>query len=307
MIAGVTYAKPLILYGEQKRYADKVIFAKQTAYQRVVVTQWKDDYWLYINGNQQLSTLDEEMYHEPLVHPAMQTGIPKRNVLVLGGGDGCAVREILKYPSVEQVTVVDLDSVLTNLGRQHPVFTELNNNALNHPKVEILNRDAFQYLEKTQQFFDAIIIDLPDPRTVELNRLYSREFYTFCRKAMRPGGTIVTQAGSPYFATKAYYSINKTLAAAGFETAMLHNHVITLGEWGWVMGLKTSHKADLKSRLQMLNFDDISTRWINNEAMQMMTSFGKDIYAADTAGVEINKIHDPVLYRYYLDGNWDLY
>ena len=307
LIAGVTYAKPLILYGEQKRYADKVIFAKQTAYQRVVVTQWKDDYWLYINGNQQLSTLDEEMYHEPLVHPAMQTGIPKRNVLVLGGGDGCAVREILKYPSVEQVTVVDLDSVLTNLGRQHPVFTELNNNALNNPKVEILNRDAFQYLEKTQQFFDAIIIDLPDPRTVELNRLYSREFYTFCRKAMRPGGTIVTQAGSPYFATKAYYSINKTLAAAGFETAMLHNHVITLGEWGWVLGLKTSHKTDLKSRLQMLKFEAISTRWINNEAMQMMTSFGKDIYAADTADVEINKIHDPVLYRYYLDGNWDLY
>lgn len=307
IITGVFLAQPIILFGEQARYKDKIVYAKQSRYQRIVMTQWKNHYWLYLNGNQQLSTIDEDKYHEPLVHPIMQLAKQKSDILILGGGDGCAVRELLKYPEVRHITMIDLDSVMTNLGQKHPILTRLNKNAMNDPRVEIINTDGFNYLEKATNFYDIIIVDLPDPRSVELNRLYTEEFYTLCHRNLRPQGLMITQAGSPYYATKAFLCIDKTMEAAGFETAKLHNQVITLGEWGWVMGSKLQSDKPLKEDLQQLYFDDVETRWINHDAMQLMTSFGKDIYVPQSDSIAINKIQHPVLYRYYLKGNWDLY
>ncbi|MBL3658461.1 polyamine aminopropyltransferase [Fulvivirga sp. 2943] len=307
LVAGLLVTKPVILYGEQSKYKDKVVYTKQTAYQRIVMTQWKDDYWLYLNGNQQLSTRDEVMYHEPLVHPALTLHPHPENILILGGGDGCAAREILKYPSVKNITLVDLDPAMTALGQNNPILTELNHNSLNNEKVNIINTDGYQFIQNDTSFYDAIFIDLPDPRTVELGRLYSYEFYKSCYKLLRPQGVIVTQAGSPYFATKAFLCIGKTMKEAGFTTVPLHNQVVTMGEWGWSLGQKASPYQDLKNTLQKLQFS-VDTQWIDHEAMQLITSFGKDIYVGDNKGpVKVNRIHDPVLYKYYLKGNWDLY
>lgn len=307
LLIGLFLAKPIILFGEQKKYKDKIVFQEQSKYQKLVVTQWKDHYWLFINGNQQLSTLDEDKYHEVLVHPILKLSKNPVNILVLGGGDGCAVREILKYPEVEKITLVDLDPAMTKLGKEHPIFVEINDAALSHPKVDIHNDDAYNFLNETLEFYDVIIIDLPDPKTVELGRLYSYEFYKLCYKQLRPNGLIISQAGSPYYATKAFNCIDTTLAAAGFNTAKLHNQVITLGQWGWVLGAKNIEKKELKEKLQQLHFKDIDTKWINQEAMLHISSFGKDIYFENTQDVKINRVHDPVLYRYYLNGNWDLY
>lgn len=307
LATGTIVAKPIILHGEQHRYKDKIIFQQQSRYQKIVVTQWKNDYWLYINGNQQLSTLDEDKYHEVLVHPALQLHGHPQDVLVLGGGDGIAVKEILKYPSVKNVQLVDLDPAMTNLGKTHPIFMNMNDSALIHPKVEIINTDGYQFLAEEKTMYDAIIIDLPDPKSIELGRLYSFEFYQLCYKHLRPQGVVVTQAGSPYFATKAYQCIDTTMAASGFTTTPLHNQVVTLGEWGWILGTKNKGKAQQKEALQNLEFNNISTKWLNNEAMQLVTSFGKNIYFNDTIPLEVNRIHNPVLYQYYLKGNWDLY
>ncbi len=307
LISGFFFAKPIVMFGEQKRYKDKVVYEKQSKYQKIVITQWKDEYWLYINGNQQLSTLDEVMYHEPLVHPPMQLMKTPSHVLILGGGDGCAIREVLKYSDVKHITLVDLDPAMTNLGKTHPVLTELNDSAMYDPKVEVINQDGFTYLINNKKFYDVIIVDLPDPKTVELGRLYSYEFYLACRKHLRPHGVLITQSGSPYYATKAFKCIRKTMQAAGFVTAPLHNQILTLGEWGWVLGVNDTISNDLlKHKLRSLEFTNIETEWLNNEAMLLMTSFGKKMYVSlqDTA-VEINKIHNPVLYRYYLKGNWD--
>ena len=178
---------------------------------------------------------------------------------------------------------------------------------MSHEKVTIINQDGFNFLEDDRAFYDVIIIDLPDPRTVELGRLYSFELYKLCYKRLRPNGLIITQAGSPYYAAKAFNCIDKTIQAAGFTTAPLHNQVVTLGEWGWVLGAKSYQKESLKKALQALHFDDIDTEWINHEAMTLVTSFGKRVFPGDTDSVEINKIHNPVLYKYYLDGKWDLY
>lgn len=307
ILGGLALAKPIVLHGEQKRYKDKVIFSKQSRYQQIVITQWKDHYWLYLNSNQQLSTLDEVMYHEPLVHPVMQLHPAPQNVLVLGGGDGCAVRELLKYPAVEGVTLVDLDPEMTRLGREHPVLTELNEGAFEDKRVRVVNDDGYHFLEQNEAFYDLIIMDLPDPKTVELGRLYSYEFYSLCRRHLRPNGLLVTQAGSPYYATKAFQCIGKTLKEAGFGAVPLHNQILTLGEWGWWVAARDAEEQELKQALQNLQFQDVETEWINQEAMMMMTSFGKVIYPNAGDSVEVNYVHDPVLYRYYLKGNWDLY
>lgn len=306
---GAAIAKPIVMHGEQQRYKDLIVLSKQSAYQKIVVTKWKNNYWLYLDGNQQLSTLDEVMYHEPLVHPAMQLMPHAKEVLVLGGGDGCAVREIIKYDNIQNITVVDLDSAVTNLAKLNPIFLTLNDSSFYSPKVTIVNTDAFTWLENTSRFFDIIIIDLPDPKTIELARLYSAEYYAVCHKHLRPQGVLVTQAGSPYFATKAFLCIDKTMQYAGFKTAKYHNQIITMGEWGWILGVKgMKDSICLKSLLMENTYENIHTRWISKEANMLLFSFGKNYYiGADTANINVNKIHNSVLQQYYLDGNWDIY
>lgn len=306
--ASAFVAKDTVIWGEQRRYKDLVVYSEQSKYQKIVMTKWRNNYWLYINGNQQLSSFDEKMYHEPLVHPALSLHKNPQHILILGGGDGCAIREILKYQTVESITLVDLDPAMTKLGKENPILREMNENAYDDPRVEVVNKDGYIYIEKAPRFYDVIIIDLPDPKNVELSRLYSAEFYSVCKRALRPHGIVITQAGSPYFATKAFLSIEKTMRSTGFSTAMLHNQVITLGEWGWVMGVKdVPEGVSLKKAMLGLDFK-IKTEWINNEAMHLMLNFGKNFYVgADTSDIQINQIHNPVLMKYYLKGNWDLY
>jgi spermidine synthase len=309
LITGISFTKPIIQWGEQKKYKDKVIYSEQTKYQNIVLTEWKDEHWLYLNGNLQFCSIDEKMYHEPLVHPIMSLHPKPQRVLILGGGDGCAVREILKYKDVEKIDMVDLDPKMTDLGTNNPILIEINQGSMHSDKLSIFNKDAYIHLEQNStDFYDVIIADLPDPRNIELGRLYSHEFYTLCSRKLRKNGLIITQSGSPYFATKAYNCIDKTMQSAGFTTAKLHNQVISMGEWGWVIGTKSTstNKGQFKQKLQALDFSNIYTNWIDHEAMQLITSFGKDFFKSKDS-IEINKVHNPVLYQYYLNGNWDLY
>ena len=311
LIAGMSFTNDIITWGEQKKYKDKVVYANQSKYQKIVLTEWKDEHWLYLNGNLQFCSIDEEMYHEPLVHPIMQAHPNPQKILILGGGDGCAVRELLKYPSIDKIDMVDLDPNMTNLGKNNPILIDINEGSMNSEKLTIYNKDAYVHLEQdTKSFYDVIIIDLPDPRSVELGRLYSHEFYTLCRRKLRPNGLLITQSGSPYFATKAFQCIDLTMQSAGFTTIPMHNQIISMGEWGWIIGTKNKNisKETFKKQLQSLQFDSITTKWINNEAMLLLTSFGKkDFFNIDAKKIEVNKIQNPVLYQYYLKGNWDLY
>ncbi len=305
LAAGAWFADPVIKFGEQARYRDKVVFSEQSRYQHIVMTQWKDNFWLYINGNSQLSTLDEFLYHEPLVHPAMMLARQRQNVLIMGGGDGCAAREVLKYARVDSVHLVDLDPVMTRLGQTHPVLTELNHGALNDPRVRIFNQDAYQFIESPPLVYDVIIIDLPDPKSVDLGRLYSREFYQLCGHVLRPGGMLVTQAGSPYYATAAFECIRLTMESSGFQTLPLHNQVLTMGEWGWILAGKGASPAEMKERLIRTPVPDIPLTWLNQEALSLITSFGKPLQTP--LEVEVNTLINPVLYKVYLQGNWDVY
>lgn len=303
-------AKPVILHGEQKKYKDKIIYSEQTKYQKIVMTQWKKDYWLYINGQEQFSTYDEELYHEPLVHPAMTLSGDCSNVMVLGGGDGLAVREVLKHRNVKSVTLIDLDPVMTDLSATHPVLLEINRGSFRDERVKIYNQDASVFLDGCLELFGVIIIDLPDPDTIDLMHVYSQSFYRKLKKHLIRGGVLVTQAASPYFARDAFLCIMKTINQSGFSVLPYHNQIPTMGEWGWVLGVRQEDlkERDLKSLMLKQNFNDLDTKFVNNDAVISMVHFGRGIIDPDVIdGIQINTEINPVLHRYYLSGSWGMY
>ena len=305
IITGLYFAKPITMFGDQKKYRDKIIYQSETKYQKIVLTKWQENYSLFINGNLQLSSFDEHMYHEPLVHPVMNLTENKKRVLILGGGDGCAVREILKYREVKEITLVDLDPKMTELGKEHPAFLSMNNGALNNSKVSIKIDDAFQFLEHNNLLFDVIIIDLPDPNNVDLNKLYTKEFYFLCNKRLAKNGALITQAGSPYYASKAFYCIEKSMQASGFNTLPLHNQVLTMGQWGWIVASKDLSTEKINQQVQNTDYNNLNLKWLNNNAGKGITYFGKPL--VDTSNTSINTLFNPVLYTYYKAGNWKIY
>jgi spermidine synthase len=303
-------SRPLITYGEQRKYRDQVIYARQTPYQKIVMTRWRDHYWLYLNGQQQFSTVDEEKYHEPLVHPAMRVPRRVRRVLIIGGGDGLAAREVLKYPEVTRLTLVDLDPAMTEMGRNHPLLRSVNEGALADPRVRVINRDAAEFAADTRERFDVILIDLPDPDSIELMHVYSRGFYRTLRRRLHRGGVLVAQATSPFFAHRAFLCILKTVRASGFAALPYHNPVPTMGEWGWVIAVRreAASRETLRRRLLAADFDAIPTRFMNRDAMVAMLHFGKGVVGeAQLADIAVNTELNPVLFRYYLSGTWGVY
>ena len=303
-------AQPIVMYGEQRQYKDKVIYAEETRFQKIVVTQWKNDHWLFINGQVQFSTVDEERYHEPLVHPALLLSADPQDVLVLGGGDGLALREILKHPKVRSVTLVDLDPAMTRLASEHPVFQEINKGSFHNPRVKVVNQDARMFLRETAQLFGVIVVDLPDPDSTDLMHLYSLSFYKLLMRQLTPGGIMVTQATSPFFSRKAFLCLYKTVRAAGFSVLPLHNQIPTMGEWGWIIGARAAEitEPELKRRLLTRDFDSLEAKYISNEAVVSMSHFGRDVFDPELlAKIKVNTQFDPVILRYYKQGSWGVY
>lgn len=301
-------AEPIVMYGEQKKYRDKVVYQEQTPYQRIVLTRWKDDYWLYLNGHQQFSSYDEALYHEPLVHPAMALSAARRNVLILGGGDGLAARELLKYDDVVHIVLVDLDPAVTRLANEHPFLAALNEGSLEDARVQVVHQDAYTYLKQTNTLYDVVLIDLPDPKTIDLARLYSAEFYRLARRQVATGGVLVTQAGSPFFSREAFLCIWNSMEAGGFAVTGYHNHIPTMGEWGWVLGwnLPPGADQDVRERILALPEPGVPTRFLNRDAVQSMFRFGKGV-VDDRTKVPVNRETDLVLQRLYKNGRWDFY
>lgn len=297
--------RPIVIYGEQSRYRDRVVYQNQTAYQRIVMTEWKGHHWLYLNGSVQFSTYDEERYHEPLVHPAMQLAGSRAHVLILGGGDGLAVREVVKYADVETVTLVDLDAAMIDIARTHPAILEANEGALGDPRVQVEIGDAGKFLEASNVLYDVIIVDLPDPKGPDLARLYSREFYRLCKRHLSAVGVVVTQASSPLHARRAFLCIDRTMSDAGFSTLAYHTYIPTMGDWGWVLGMKAEQiNGDvLERKMLALKFLTPAVEFLNADAMAGMLHFWKGMFdGADTVAVSTEV--EPTVDRYYRESDW---
>jgi spermidine synthase len=292
LLAGAVWAEQLTSFFEQQLYKDDIIYARQTPYQRMILTSWGEDVRLYLDGNLQFSSRDEYRYHEPLVHPAMSLSRSREAVLVLGGGDGLVAREVFKYDDVQRLVLVDIDPEMTDLAQTHQSLLRVNDNALSDPRLELVNQDAFNYLAETDELFGVIIIDLPDPNNESLGKLYSREFYTLVKRHLAEGGVAATQATSPYFARETFWSIVHTAADVDLKTWPYHVYVPSFGDWGFV--LVARHELDL-ARFS----PRVPMRYLNAEVLATSLIFDSDISEIET---EVNTLDNQIILSYYEQG-----
>ena len=327
LLVGFIYSFQISDFFEQMMYQDEVIYSDQTPYQRIVVTKYKKNTQLFINGNLQFSTLDEYRYHETLVHiPALLTG-HLENVLILGGGDGLAVRELLKYDEIESIDVVDLDKAITNLAKHNRIFREVNQNSLASPKVNIYNVDAFKFVEESQKQYSLIIIDLPDPHEASLGKLYSVEFYRLAKKILAQDGVLITQSTSPYFAPKPFWCIQKTMQEAFPSALPINVYVPAFGMWGFSMGINNpkfnqndSTSIGLPSQKQLEEIYKELTRKMEKRKLDLkylapnilpkLFVFDKDMFydidfeeKGEGDSVKVNRLDNQILIQYY-ENSW---
>lgn len=304
LFLGLLFGEEMAFSFEQKLYKDPIIHMEESQYQKIVMTQNQDDVRLYLNGGLQLSSIDEHRYHETLVHPTMAQASKVKNVLILGGGDGIAAKEVLKHREVESITLVDLDPAVVELAKTNEKLTVLNKHALENEKVTIHHQDAYNYLEETNALFDVIIVDLPDPNDESLNKLYTKEFYALVRNHMALDGAMMVQATSPYFATEVYWTISETIASNNLEIANLHVDIPSFGDWGFV--LASRNPIDLE-RLSI----DVDTEYLSSDLLPSLTDFGKDIDKniyedGNQVTIKPNTLIDPRLIQIY-ERSWQYY
>lgn len=299
LLVGFLGSARLVGFLEDLRYQDHIVYAHSTSYQRIVLTRWRDDVRLYLDGHLQFASSDEARYHESLVIPAMEAVSRPERVLILGGGDGLAVREVLKYPSVREITLVDLDPEMTRLGRERPELVAMNRGALSDARVAVVNQDALLFAERDTGFYDVILADLPDPHNPALSKLYSQSFYALLARRLSARGALVTQATSPFFAPLAFWCIEATIAAAAeppLQTWPYHVNVPSFGEWGFVLASRAP--VDVGGLAP-----SVETRFLNAETLRGLFEFPEDMARVQ---VEVNRMDQPVLAVYYNRG-WKTY
>lgn len=335
LLAGLLNGKKITITAEQKLYQDTIIHTRTSPYQRIVVTQNRSgDYNLYINGHLQFSSIDEHIYHEFLVHPVMSATSVHKKVLILGGGDGLAVREVLKYKGVESVTLVDIDPAMTTLASTLPELVKLNRGSLlnqkvgtqepsgvsqgekinitqqgqgffrrhkqfNEISVHVVNLDAYQFVASISGIYDVIIIDFPDPNNPSLSKLYSREFYTLLKEKLAFDGLLIQQSSSPSAAKEAFLIIGRTMSAAGFTSIPIHHTVPSFGDWGWWIAGHQERFGEkgLSERIRNGRLPLDETNYLTRDLIRSSLHFGKGSLKTDNQ--DISSILDDRIFRYY--------
>ncbi|HEY6328979.1 MAG TPA: polyamine aminopropyltransferase, partial [Blastocatellia bacterium] len=273
-------------------FADEIIYTRTTPYQRIVITRGRAGFQLFLNGNLQFSSADEYRYHESLVHPAMMLAREPRHVLVLGGGDGLAVREILKHPAVESVTLVDLDPNMTGLSHRFPPLGDLNHHSFDDSRVHVINQDAMIWLENLGDMFDVAIVDFPDPNSFALGKLFTTRFYRLLKQHLTDDSAVSVQCTSPLFARTSYWCIVRTIEAAGFVVKPYQTAVPSFGVWGFALACLHPFDAPVHAPPGL--------RFLDDSAMAGLFIMPADL---GPVPVEINRLDNQVLVRYY-DSEW---
>jgi spermidine synthase len=293
---GMASAEHITSWAEDRMYQDPVLFASTSPYQRIVVThasgEGRAGYRLFLNGNLQFAQRDEYRYHEALVHPAMAAHGGAKRVAVLGGGDGMAVREILKYPGVENVTLVELDPAMTRLFSQQPALVQLNAGALQSAKLKIVNADAFSWLETSRESFDVIVVDFPDPTNFAIGKLYTNSFYSLIDQHLAASGYAVIQTTSPLVARKSFWTVVSTIESVGLSATPYHAHVPSFGEWGYVLASRRPYRPPtaLPAGLRFLSLQNLAP----------LFDFPLDMARVPT---EVNRLSNQVLVTTY-EAEW---
>lgn len=321
---------------EQRSYADPIIYSETSRYQHLVLTRRNRDLSFYINGHLQFSSADEVIYHDMLVHVPMAVASSRRRVLILGGGDGLALREILHYPDVRQVTLVDIDPAVVRLASRHPDLIRLNEAAFHDARVRVLepagvrtgNRititaktklaedridkteypiaevsvfylDADLFLRRVTDTYDVAILDFPDPGLVELAKLYSTDFYRALAERLSPAAILSVQSTSPYHAKEAFLCIGRTLESAGYTALPYRQNVPSFGEWGWHLAWRGGETPEeMRERIFRCDRFAVRTSYLTPETMRGAFAFGRG-WLQSARVIEPNTKLRPVLLNYY--------
>ena len=341
IVFGLVSAKEWASYSEQNLYRDRVIFSETTPFQHIVLTESRSgDVSCFINGHLQFNSFDEYIYHEQLVHPAFAIAPSHRNVLILGGGDGLALREVLKYPGVQSVTVCDIDPQMTTLAKDNEILQRLNNNSLSKSRVTVLknnalqsagkttllvenqkqqrrrefapaaevniiNVDAAKFVEQISGLYDIIIIDFPDPNNVDLSKLYSNVFYHHVYSKLAADGILVQQSTSPVHAKEVFLLIGRTMHDAGLNVLPFHDNVPSFGEWGWWIGGRSerySHET-LRERIRTTSQLQVDTRYLTPAVLRASFEFGK--FQLESEFSDINTISNGLAFSRYVQA-WNI-
>ncbi|WP_245974713.1 polyamine aminopropyltransferase [Thermomonospora umbrina] len=300
-VLGGTYALAdrFEVSARQALYRDPIALAERTAYQEIVITRGlklsgRSDLRLFLNGDLQFSSVDEYRYHEALVHPALAG--TRGNVLILGGGDGLALREVLRYRDVRRVTLVELDPEMVRLARTYGELAALNRRAFEDPRVDVVNADGFSWLRERVGAgsgaggFDSVIVDFPDPDDVSTAKLYSVEFYGLLKRVLAPGGRFVVQSGSPFFAPRSFWCIERTIREAGLATVPYHVDVPSFGDWGYVLATPGDAPPPLRMDPTVTGL-----RFLDEGVLRASSVFARDLRRDD---VDVNTLIKPKLLDY---------
>lgn len=288
LAAAFAGAARITTLAEDQFYQDAIVFSATSPWQRIVVTQGRTGHRLFLNGNLQFAERDEYRYHEALVHPALAAHGGPRKVAVLGGGDGMAVREVLRYPGVESVTLVELDPHMTNLFSRHETLSRLNGGALQSPKVKIVNADAFKWLEETTEVFDVVVVDFPDPTNFSIGKLYTQSFYALLERRLAASGYAVIQTTSPLIARQSFWTVVTTIESVGLLATPYHAHVPSFGEWGFVIAGRRPYRLP-----QSL---PAGLRFLSPEGLPPLFDFPRDMARVPA---QVNRLSNQVLVTTY--------
>lgn len=306
LVAAWIHADKLTLLAEEGMFSDAIIYTRNTPYQRIVITRGRAGFQLFLNGNLQFASADEARYHESLAHVPMLAHGAARKILILGGGDGLALREILRWPQVAQVTLVDLDPDMTRLSERFAPLQRLNEGAFSDPRVQVVNADAMTWLADNPGQYDVALVDFPDPNNFALGKLYTRSFYKLLRARLRPDGVAAVQSTSPLFARASFWCIVRTLEAAGFATLPYHVAVPSFGEWGFTLVRNatgelsdTSDTARWAPSISLAAAPEAVTgrlRYLNDAALRGLFDLPADMQPLP---VEVNRLDNQTLVRTY--------
>jgi len=290
LIVAICLGTYLTSFVEQRLYHDDIIYRNQSPYQRVILTKnnLSGKHRLYIDGHIQFAEQDEHRYHEALVHPVMSQDSTVERILILGGGDGMAAREVFKWAGVKHVDLVDIDPEITRICSELAAIAKINENALKDPRLTIHHTDAFNYVREVTEPYDRIIIDLPDPHNEVLNKLYSREFYHLVKRATKPDGAIISQCSSPFATRKVYWCIAKSMEASGLTVKSFHIATSSFGVWGFHMAFP--NQVDLTQPYPE------NLRYLTKDVLTACSVFGNDTNKVD---VPVNTMAEPKLFHIY--------
>lgn len=291
---GFVQSERALALSDKTLHSGTILHAEQSRYQRIVVSEAGGDVRLFLNGHLQFSSRDEARYHEALVHPALSLASRRARVMIGGGGDGLAAREVLRWPDVELITLVDLDPRMTELFASDSRLAGLNQGSLRSARVRVENDDALSYLRRGKELFDVVILDFPDPTNYAVGKLYSLEFYRALAQRLAPAGVAVVQATSPLFARSAFWCIERTLVGAGFRTLPYHVLVPSFGEWGFVLARRAELEVPRDVAVQGL-------RYLNAGNLAALFVFPPD---SARLAVRVNRIDNQALVGYY-DADWE--